>query len=67
MDDIADGGFEAVPDAEGDLWLPDWPVVMIDQASARAYAAWLQTQTGQPWRLPYGLEREKASRGADGR
>ena len=59
--------FELVPDADGDLWLPDYPVMMIDWSCARAYAQWLSAQTGQPWRLPGELEWEKAARGVDGR
>ncbi|MFT4975649.1 MAG: sulfatase activating formylglycine-generating enzyme [Myxococcota bacterium] len=61
------GHFFLRPDAEGDLWRPDWPVVMVDRACAQALAGWLRDQTGHPWRLPQGLEREKAARGVDGR
>ncbi len=32
-----------------------------------AYARWLSEKTGKPWRLPYELEFEKASRGVDAR
>ena len=63
----AQGRFLLQADAEGDIWAPDWPVVMVDQHGALAYAAWLSDQTGLPWRLPRGLEREKAARGVDGR
>lgn len=63
----AEGRFVLRPDAEGDLWLPNWPVVMIDRPAATLYAAWLSKQTGVRWRLPTNLEREKASRGVDGR
>jgi serine/threonine-protein kinase len=62
-----DGHFFLQPDREGHLWWPNWPVVMVNQACARAYAAWLSALTDQPWRLPRGLEREKAARGTDGR
>jgi eukaryotic-like serine/threonine-protein kinase len=63
-----DGGhFRLVPDAEGDLWEPDWPVLMVDWHCATAYAAWEATRTGQPWRLPWDFEWEKAARGVDGR
>ena len=47
-----DGTFFLRPDAEGDVWDPDWPVMMVDWPSARACAAWLAERTGLPWRLP---------------
>lgn len=56
------GGDEAAP-----RWAPDWPVASVDWHAARAYARWLSARTGQPWRLPDELEREKSARGADGR
>ncbi|MEL6341956.1 MAG: bifunctional serine/threonine-protein kinase/formylglycine-generating enzyme family protein [Myxococcota bacterium] len=62
-----DGRFFLQPDAEGDLWQPDWPVVMIDRPAAALYASWLSKQTGLKWRLPTAWEREKAARGVDGR
>ena len=43
------------------------PVVSIDWESARAWAAWEQTQSSLPWRLPHDQEWEKAARGVDGR
>ena len=49
------------------LWAPTLPVHAISAASAEAYAAWLAERTGLPWRLPTEIEREKASRGVDGR
>ena len=55
------------PDASGELWQPDWPVVLVDWHAAAAYAAWEAARTGLPWRLPTELEREKAARGVDGR
>ena len=61
------GFFELVADAEGDLWLPDYPVVMIDWHAAVAYARWFAARTGQPWRLLHEMEWEKAARGVDGR
>ena len=61
------GGFKLVPDADGDLWHPDWPALMVDWVGARAYARWEAERTGLPWRLPYELEWEKAARGVDGR
>jgi serine/threonine-protein kinase len=62
-----DGTFQLVVDADGDTWLPDWPVCMVDWYGAQAYAGWLAAKTGQPWRLPGELEWEKAARGVDGR
>jgi len=59
--------FALRPDADGDVWDPEMPVVMVDQADARAYAAWLADRDGLPWRLPTEQEREKAARGVDGR
>lgn len=55
------------PDAEGDLWAPDWPVCFIDWHGAQAYAAWEAARTGKPWRLLTEAEWEKAARGVDGR
>ncbi len=63
----ASGQFILVPDGEGDLWDPRWPVIMVDWHGATAYAAWLAEETGLPWRLPGELEWEKAARGVDGR
>jgi serine/threonine-protein kinase len=44
----------------------DLPAV-VDGHMAGAYVRWLALRTGQPWRLPDELEREKAARGADAR
>ncbi len=63
----ADGRFVLRPDAEGDVWLADWPALHVSWHGARAYAAWLAAKTGLPWRLPAELEWEKAARGVDGR
>ena len=62
-----DGTFVLGPDGDGDLWLPDHPVSMIEWHGARAYLAWLVAREGRPWRLPGELEWEKAARGVDGR
>ena len=63
-----DGGhFSLRPDADGDMWHPDWPVVQVDWHGACAWAAWRAAAEGRPWRLPEELEWEKAARGADGR
>lgn len=63
----AAGRFVLRPDADGDVWDPDYPVFLVDWFGASAYAAWLAERTGLPWRLPGELEWEKAARGADGR
>jgi eukaryotic-like serine/threonine-protein kinase len=61
------GGFELRPDADGDVWEPDSPVLMVDFAGAEAYAAWRAARTGEPWQLLPELVWEKAARGVDGR
>ena len=55
------------PDADGDVWDPDWPVCLVDWFGASAFAAWRAERTGKPWRLLGELEWEKSARGADGR
>ena len=59
--------FHLRADEEGDEWLPDTPVVMVDWHGAMAYAAWMAETTGLPWRLGSEHEWEKAARGVDGR
>lgn len=59
--------FSLTEDSDGDLYLEDWPVIMVDWRAARAYAAWEAARTGLPWRLGASLEWEKAARGTDGR
>ena len=61
------GQFYLVPDAEGDLWEPDWPVTMIDRECALAYSRWYSRQTNQTWTLPTEYMWEKSARGVDGR
>lgn len=61
------GGFVLAPDEDGDLWDPSWPVILVDWASAGAYAAWRAAREGLPWRLPWEAEWEKAARGVDAR
>ncbi|MCO4748271.1 MAG: SUMF1/EgtB/PvdO family nonheme iron enzyme [Proteobacteria bacterium] len=61
------GKFVLTEDDDGDLWLADWPVCMVDAVGAAAFLRWRAEQTGLPWRLPGELEWEKAARGADGR
>ena len=63
----SDGRFALTPDADGDLWDLDWPVMMVDWACSAAYARWEAERTGQPWGLPGELAWEKAARGVDGR
>jgi len=63
----ADGRFVLRPDADGDIWLPDWPVLMVEWSGMLAWCRWLAERTGRPWRLPGELEWEKAARGTDGR
>jgi class 3 adenylate cyclase/formylglycine-generating enzyme required for sulfatase activity len=46
---------------------PMQPVIGIVHFEARAYAAWLATQTGAPIRLPSEAEWEAAARGREGR
>ncbi len=62
-----DGRFRLVPDADGHLWVPDNPVLMVDWSDCQAYARWYAASTGVAWRLPGELEWEKAARGVDGR
>jgi formylglycine-generating enzyme required for sulfatase activity len=61
------GRYVLVSDGDGDVWDPQWPVVSLTIASARAFAAWRTAVTGRVHRLPFELEWEKAARGADRR
>ncbi|TNE85750.1 MAG: protein kinase [Deltaproteobacteria bacterium] len=61
------GHFFLRPDADGDLWQADWPVIMVTLHGAQAYAAWCSDRDSLPWRLPGEIEWEKAARGVDGR
>ena len=63
----SDGTFVLRPDADGDEWGPQQPVVMVTWHGASAYAAWMARRTGRPWRLPTSDEWEKAGRGVDER
>ncbi len=62
-----DGRARLVPDADGDTWDPQHPVILVGLREARAYAAWLARREGRPWRLPGEVEIEKLHRGVDGR
>jgi serine/threonine-protein kinase len=63
----ATGRFVLRPDSDGDVWDPDWPVVLVDWWSAASYCRWWSERSGSRWRLPCELEWEKAARGVDGR
>lgn len=63
----ARGRHVLVPDGDGDLWHPDWPVIQVDWTSAMAFAAWQSARTGLSWTLPTEQQWEKAARGVDGR
>lgn len=62
-----EGGFVLQPDADGDVWDPEWPAILVHWGCANGYASWLAARTGLPWRLPGELEWEKAAGGVDGR
>ena len=62
-----DGTFMCSVDPDGDRWYPRDPAMRINVEGAEAYCRWLAERTGLPWRLPWEAEREKASRGVDGR
>jgi len=63
----AQGRFVLRPDADGDIWEPEYPVCMVNWFGAQAYSRWFAARTGEAWRLPSELEWEKAARGVDGR
>lgn len=59
-------GFHVVPE-RSDVDVLDWPVVQMDWFAACAWTRWRAERANRPWRLPHDLEREKATRGVDGR
>ncbi|MDI1446195.1 SUMF1/EgtB/PvdO family nonheme iron enzyme [Polyangium sp. 6x1] len=63
----ADGLFVLREDDPGETWQPRGPAVLMDWRGAMAYARWLSIRTGKPYRLVHEIEREKATRGVDGR
>jgi serine/threonine-protein kinase len=56
----SNGRFQFTRDAVGNQWRADLPVTLIDLACAEAFMP-------EGWRLPRGIEVEKAARGVDGR
>ncbi len=51
----------------GEDWLWRLPVFGVSWHDAVAYCTWKTETTGEAWRLPTEEEREKATRGVDGR
>ncbi|MDI1476504.1 SUMF1/EgtB/PvdO family nonheme iron enzyme [Polyangium sp. y55x31] len=63
----ADGLFVLREDDPGETWQPRGPAVLMDWRGAMEYARWLSIRTRKPYRLVHEIEREKATRGVDGR
>jgi formylglycine-generating enzyme required for sulfatase activity len=62
------GRFEApATDRDGDVWQPDWPIMMVSRHDAEAYCAWASARDGARIRLPTAQEWEVAARGVDER
>jgi eukaryotic-like serine/threonine-protein kinase len=53
------------PDAQGDMWLPEYPVCMVDWFGANEFSKWRRECSDGLWRLPHELEWEKAAGGVD--
>lgn len=69
---VNNGAVPVPPTYEGITWdkqqeQVEHPIVNVSWHAAKAYADWLATMTGEPWRLPTEEEWEKAARGTDGR
>ena len=63
-----EGKYEApFIDVEGDEWAPDWPVMLVSQRDAMAYAEWLAQELDKSIRLPTAEEWMSAAQGADQR
>ncbi|WP_437878657.1 bifunctional serine/threonine-protein kinase/formylglycine-generating enzyme family protein [Sorangium sp. So ce513] len=64
---LPDGRFGLKDHDLPEIWRPRGPAVLMTWHGAMAYARWLSARTGRPYRLLHELEREKATRGVDGR
>lgn len=68
LDRNASGQFEIPPNNFFNIpWQPNWPIIFVDWYGANAYLRWRAETSGQPYRLIWELEWEKAARGVDGR
>jgi len=63
---LQDGRPILLPDADGDLWDPDWPAFLVSWHDARAIAADIRAESGLPWRLVGELEWARMARGPAG-
>ncbi|MEZ4296408.1 MAG: bifunctional serine/threonine-protein kinase/formylglycine-generating enzyme family protein, partial [Polyangiaceae bacterium] len=61
------GAFLCKEQDSGMPWSVRSPVVLVSWRSAMAYAKWRSARSGRRYRLLNELEREKATRGVDGR
>lgn len=58
------GRFRLQPDADQDIWSPDWPVIQVDWFGAAAWAGWLAERTGRVRVSSVGLPRRELRRTA---